>query len=153
MAFFLALFGLGIALFQTLILVGLYGFNLKPRWIIYAITPSTMVIASFFDEEAGLVVLFVHFTSVFILAIFGMLIKSLSGDGEKNQSKNVENENSFQQKPSSLFQFTPMLGIAYQLYIIVVIVMHIFIKKLDSINTEQLMNEFFNQMFFPISKK
>jgi hypothetical protein len=150
MAFFLAIFGLGIALFQTLILSGLYGLNLKPKWIIFVSTPLTIIIPSFFDEEAGLFILFVHFSSVFILAIVGMVIKAFSGDEEKTQSKKVKTENSIEQKSSSLFQISPMFGIVYQLYVIVVIVLHIFIKKSDNINTELLMNEFFNQMFFQV---
>lgn len=150
MGFFLVVFGLGIALFQTLILSGLYGLNLKPKWIIFVLTPLTIVIPSFFDEEVGLFILFVHFTSVFILGILGIVIKSFSGDDEKKQSKKAETQSSIQHQSSSLFQFSPMLGVVYQLYVIVVIVMHIFIKKSDNINTELLMNEFFNQMFFQI---
>ena len=150
MTFFLALFGLGIALFQTLILIGLYGFNLKPRWIVFIITPLTIVIASSIEEEAGFIALFVHFTSVFILAILGMVIKSFSDNEEENESKPAKAGNSIHQSQPNLFRFNPMLGIVYQVYVIVIIVLHIFVKSSESINTELLMEDFFNQMYFQI---
>lgn len=65
MAFFLALFGLGIALFQSLILIGLYNFNIKPKWIVFVITPVSIFIPAIIDEDFGSVALLIHFVSVF----------------------------------------------------------------------------------------
>lgn len=148
MIFFLALFGLGIALFQTLILIGLYNFNLKPKWIVFLITPLSIIIANFIDEEAALMTVFVHFTSVFLLAIIGMVIKSAHIEGGGKPKK--KSETAIQPNTTLPFLFNPLLGVTYQIYIITVIVLHIFIPKSDNLNTENLMDSFFNQMYFQI---
>lgn len=150
MIFFLALFGLGIALFQSLILLGLYNFNIKPKWIIFVITPLTIIIAGLIDEQAAFATVFVHFTSVFILAIIGMVIKSAQADSEPKPKKNTAKATAIQPNTPAQFMFNPLLGITYQLYVIVVIFLHIFIPKSDNLNTENLMNTFFEQMYFQI---
>jgi len=149
MVFFLALFGLGIALFQSLILLGLYNFNIKPRWIIFVITPLTIIIANLIDEQAAVATVFVHFTSVFILAIIGMVIKSVQGS-EPQTKKNTAKTTAIQPNTPAQFMFNPLLGITYQLYVIAIIFLHIFIPKSDTLNTENLMNSFFEQMYFQV---
>lgn len=148
MTFFLALFGLGIALFQTLILLGLYNFNIKPRWIVFLITPLTIVIANLIDDQVAIVTVFVHFTSVFILAIVGMVIKSNQTDDEYKPKKSNANQSEVQ-APSQLF-FNPLLGVAYQIYVITIIFLHIFVPKSDTLDTEILMTAFFEQIYFQV---
>lgn len=148
MIFFLALFGLGIALFQSLILFGLYNSNIKPRWILFAATPLTIIIANLIDEQVALVTVFVHFTSVFIFAIIGMVIKSNEATIVKNPKKNAANSTVIQ--PSAPIFYSPLLGIAYQIYVITIIFLHIFIPKSDTLNTENLMDSFFEQMYFQV---
>lgn len=151
MLIFLALFGLGIALFQTLILLGLYNLNLRPRWIVFAITPLTIIISGLIDDEIAMFTLFAHFTSVFLLAIIGMVIKSVQGSSGDNERplKGKKTPTAIQYNPQQ-FKFNPLLGIIYQLYIIIIIFLHIFIPKSDIINTELLMNDFFNQIYFQV---
>ena len=150
MIFFLALFGLGIALFQSLILIGLYNFNIKPKWIVFLITPLTIIIANLIDEQVALVTVFIHFTSVFILAIIGMVIKSAQDDDEPKPKKATAKEIAIQPNTPAQFMFNPLLGVTYQLYVIIIIFLHIFIPKSDNLNTENLMNSFFEQMYFQV---
>lgn len=148
MPIFLALFGLGIALFQTFILIGLYNFNLKPKWIVFLITPLTILLAGFIEEDAALYAVFAHFTSVFIFGIIGMVVKSYESDDEIKPNKKAKTVNSIQ--APNQFWFNPMFGIIYQIYIITIIFLHIFIPKSDNLNTEIMMDQFFNQMYFQV---
>lgn len=150
MIFFLAIFGLGIALFQSLILIGLYNFNIKPKWIVFLITPLTIIIANLIGEQVALVTVFIHFTSVFILAIIGMVIKSAQADDEPKPKKTTAKEIAIQPNTPAQFMFNPLLGVTYQLYVIIIIFLHIFIPKSDTLNTENLMNSFFEQMYFQV---
>lgn len=148
MAFFLALFGLGIALFQTLILSGLYGFNLKPKWIVFVITPVSIFIPAIIDEDFGSVALLIHFVSVFVLGILGLLIKTLQQTPDVKPENNVLK--SMDSGTPTSFLFNPLFSIMYQLYIIVVIGLHIFVPSSDSLNSGLLMNEFYDQFYFQI---
>lgn len=150
MPIFLALFGLGIALFQTFILIGLYNVSLKPKWIVFLVTPLTILIAGFIDEQVALFTVFAHFTSVFILGIIGFVIKMNQGDDEIKPKKKSKTVDAIQPTTPTQFWFNPMFGIIYQLYIIIIIFLHIFIPKSENINTELLMENFFNQMYFQI---
>lgn len=150
MPVFLTLFGLGIALFQTFILTGLYNFNLKPKWIVFLVTPLSIFISSCIDENAGLVALFVHFVSVFVLGIIGMIVQSFHGN-EEVKTNETKTEIPFQANNSTHYNlFNPFFGIFYQIYVLVIIFLHIFIPKSSGINTEKIMEDFFNQFYFQI---
>lgn len=84
MLFFLIIFVQPIALFHTLIVIGVLKFNL-PNWLFFAID-SLLVFSSFFiDNRLPLLIIFILFLSVFLLMIFGIIFKSAT---KKNKSIN-----------------------------------------------------------------
>ncbi|WP_223606416.1 E3 ubiquitin ligase family protein [Chryseobacterium sp. OSA05B] len=87
---FLLLFCLGIALFHTFILSGIFNVNLKPGWIMFVIDPAILGIAFlFFRKESGIVFIAL-FLSVFAMAIIGMIKNGIEStvDSFKEQRKN-----------------------------------------------------------------
>lgn len=70
---FLVLFSLGIALFHTLILSGIFNVNLKPSWLIFIIDPVILLLAYlFFQKQSGIIFIGL-FASVFLMAIIGFI--------------------------------------------------------------------------------
>jgi len=76
---FLMLFGLGIALFHTLILTELYKVKLKPVWLLFIVDP--LIIASgffLFPKQAGFIFIGL-FVSVFVLGIIAFIKHGIQG--------------------------------------------------------------------------
>ncbi|AYN05643.1 hypothetical protein [Flavobacterium sp. 140616W15] len=90
MVIFLMFFSLGIALFQTIMLSGLY--NLKfPTWLFFVLCPSFIGLSFLVDSKYTLMVFFFLFASVFILGIIGMFysgIRSSKTDKEEREKFN-----------------------------------------------------------------
>lgn len=150
MPFALTFFGLFIAVFQTLILVGIYKVKLKPKWLLFAITPITIFLSSFFGEKIGFFIVLIHFASIFIMVIFGMILVSFSNNNTLFPNRIKENTPIIEQSFPTLPLFHPAFGVIYHVYIILVIVLHIFIPNSNNLNTEIVMNDFFSQFYFQI---
>jgi hypothetical protein len=87
---FLVLFSLGIALFHTLILSGIFNVNLKPSWLMFIIDPAILILAYlFFQKESGIIFIGL-FVSVFIMAIIGFIKNGIESTIEsfREQRKN-----------------------------------------------------------------
>lgn len=87
---FLLLFSLGIALFHTLILSGIFNVNLKPGWIMFIVDPAILGVAFlFFQKESGIIFIAL-FLSVFVMAIIGFIKNGIEStiDSFKEQQKN-----------------------------------------------------------------
>ncbi|MCW3168590.1 hypothetical protein OMO38_08620 [Chryseobacterium sp. 09-1422] len=79
---FLMVFSLGIALFHTVILSGLFELKLRPSWILFLIDPLIVAAGYFFvPQQSGLVFIGL-FVSVFVLAIIAMITKGIQGVAE-----------------------------------------------------------------------
>ena len=70
---FLILFSFAIALFHTVIVTGLFGLDLKPRWILYIIDPLLLVLAFFLVPQYSGIVFIALFLSVFLLGIIAFM--------------------------------------------------------------------------------
>ncbi|KFF10268.1 hypothetical protein IW15_21115 [Chryseobacterium soli] len=69
----LFLFSLGIALFHTFILSGIFNIRLKPSWVMFVIDPAILGIAFlFFQKESGFIFMGL-FLSVFVMGIIGII--------------------------------------------------------------------------------
>lgn len=88
---FLMLFSLGVAIFHTVIFIGLFKVNLKPKWLFFALNPLLIGLCSLVEIKMGVVAFLVITASVFICAIFGMvyaaIISSISAAREDNAQR------------------------------------------------------------------
>ncbi|WP_326980920.1 hypothetical protein VUJ46_11415 [Chryseobacterium sp. MYb264] len=76
---FLMLFGLGIALFHTLILTELFKLKLKPGWILFIIDPLIIALGFFlFPKQSGFIFIGL-FASVFVLGIIAFIRHGIQG--------------------------------------------------------------------------
>lgn len=74
---FLMLFSLGIALFHTVILSGLFELKIKPTWIMFIIDPLIIALGYyFFPQQSGFIFIGL-FLSVFLLAIIAMITQGI----------------------------------------------------------------------------
>ncbi|MDH6250967.1 hypothetical protein M2347_000694 [Chryseobacterium sp. H1D6B] len=87
---FMLLFTLGIALFHTLILSGIFNVKIKPSWLLFIIDPAILGAAFlFFRKESGIIFIAL-FLSVFVMAIIGFIKNGIESSIEsfKEQRKN-----------------------------------------------------------------
>lgn len=144
-----ALFGLGIAFFQTVILITLWGVNLKPKWILFLITPMIVSLGFLvFDEDTGMIIFFSTFCSVFVLGISGMIYRSIMGD-EKPRTKKSKKSNLISDPYPKPLYLNPIWGIFYEVYVITIIVLHIFVPE-QSFGTKFSFDQLINDLFFQI---
>lgn len=89
---FLLLFSLGIALFHTVILSGIFTIKLKPKWIMFVIDPAILGIAfAFFRKESGMIFIGL-FLSVFVLGIIGMITNGIQSSIESFREQRKKNK-------------------------------------------------------------
>lgn len=75
---FILIFGLGIALFHTVILSGLFNLKLKPYWLMFVIDPLIIVLSFFLIPKWNGLIFIILFGSVFVLGILGMLLNGVN---------------------------------------------------------------------------
>lgn len=75
-----------VAIFHTVIVIGLYEINLKPKWLFFALNPLLILFASLYESRLGAVVAIILFLSVFVLGIVGMIV-SIVRDGYQNSKE------------------------------------------------------------------
>ena len=149
MVLFFALFGLGIAFFQTVILIVLWGVNLKPKWILFAITPMIVSLGFLvFGEDTGLIIFFSTFCSVFVLGISGMIYRSIMGEKTDKPKKSKSTSIISDPFPKPLY-LNPIWGIFYEVYVITIIVLHIFVPE-QYFGTKFSFDQLINDLFFQI---
>lgn len=98
---FLMLFSFGIALFQTIILSGLY--NLKfPTWLFFVLCPSLLGLSFLIDSKYTLIIFFFLFASVFVLGIVGMFYSGIKNSKiEKIEREKFNRLHNIQKTPLS----------------------------------------------------
>jgi hypothetical protein len=98
---FLMFFSLGIALFQTLILSGL--FNLKfPTWLFFVLCPSLIGLSFLVDSKYSFIVFLILFACVFLLGIIGMFYSGIkSSKIEKEEREKFNRKHNIQKTPWS----------------------------------------------------
>ncbi len=96
---FLMIFGLGIALFQTVIFSAL--FNLKfPNWLFFVLCPLLIGVSFFIDSHYPFAVVLLLFGSVFFFAIIGMIYSGIrSSKQEKQERENFNRKHNIQKTP------------------------------------------------------
>lgn len=89
---FLLLFSLGIALFHTFILSGIFNLKLRPGWIMFIIDPVILGAAFlFFRKESGIIFIGL-FLSVFVLGIIGMIKNGVQSGIESFREQRKKNK-------------------------------------------------------------
>lgn len=96
---FLMIFGLGIALFQTVIFSGL--FNLKfPNWFFFVFCPLLIGVSYWIDSHYPFAVVLFLFVSVFLFAIIGMIYSGIrSSKEEKEEREKFNRKHNIQKTP------------------------------------------------------
>ncbi|MFC6268967.1 hypothetical protein [Frigoriflavimonas asaccharolytica] len=89
MLFFLMFFSMGVAIFHTLILDGIYRIKFKPNWLFFVLNPALIGFAGLFDTRFGAVVFAFLFLSVFVLGIFGMFYAAVRSTIFDNRAKDA----------------------------------------------------------------
>ena len=104
---FLMLFGLGVALFYTIIFSGL--FNLKfPGWLFFVLCPSLIGISFLIDARFPLAVMLLLFLSVFVFAFIGMIYSGIkSSKEERIETEKFNKKHNIQKTPL----FKKLLGV------------------------------------------
>lgn len=128
MLLFTLIFGLGIALAQTVVVTSLWKVNLRPKWLLFLLTPLILWLGVLFlDDDGAMVVLLVCFMSIFLLFISGV-IYSITLDGVKSSKKNKTEPDVLGKNPQTVY-LNPAFGILYQIYILVILFIHIFVPN------------------------
>ncbi|MEG0984187.1 hypothetical protein, partial [Algoriella sp.] len=131
------LFGLLIGVFQTFILKDIWRVNIRPKWLIIVLTPLIIIITDyFFDDQITAFVFFGSMASIFLLAISGLIFQS--GDESDSETSYYRNRKSYDEVVRDIKQpvyLNPIWGIVYQIYVVVMIVMYIFVPK-ETYNSE-----------------
>lgn len=73
---FMMLFSLGLALFYTLIVSGLFNIKYKPSWLFFALLPSLILLTAVIYRPAVLLVFLIMTGMIFVLAFIGMITAS-----------------------------------------------------------------------------
>jgi len=72
--FMLMLMSVFVAIFHTVILLGLFQINFKPKWLFFVLNPLSIGLCSLYDKKWAAVLAVFLFLSVFLLGIIGMFI-------------------------------------------------------------------------------
>lgn len=148
MVVFLMLFSLGIALFQTIILSGLY--NLKfPSWLFFVLCPLCIGLSFLFVSKFTLMVFFFLFASVFILGIIGMFYSGIrSSKTEKAEREKFNRKHNIQKTPLK----EKLLGLLMMIGVIGIFFWLLYIEKLHFLFFIIPGLIFIKMIFFPSNK-
>ena len=131
MTFIFLIFGLAIAGFQTLIFKEIWQINLRPKWILFLIIPLLITITDYFcDDQITAFVFFGAIASIFFIAVTGIIFQNSTNFEEESSSfKREKSYSEIVQDYNQPFYLNPAWGIAYQLYIIAMIGIYIFVPN------------------------
>ena len=147
MTFIFLIFGLAIGGFQTLILRQLWQLSNLPKWIMFVFTPTLILLADLLgDDQMTAFTLFGSFASIFILVIISIIFQTDHYDnGYRNRKSYSEIVKDYKQP----FYLNPAWGIIYQLYVITMIILYIFVPK-KSYNVEINYNNIENDLILQL---
>lgn len=77
-----------VALFHTVIFMGLYNINLKPKWLFFVLNPLSIWLCSLYDSRLGALFAIILFLSVFVLGIIGMIVSAIRSGYESSKEEN-----------------------------------------------------------------
>jgi hypothetical protein len=131
---------MGVAIFHTVIIEGLYNSNIKPKWLFFALNPILITLAGLLDVKLGALVFILLFLSVFVLGILGMILSSIM-DGYKSAQKEDQYRIKMGKKPlpwwmkilgslSTLFFFGFMLSLGPGYFIIIIFIILPFLSSI-----------------------
>ena len=131
MTFIFLIFGLAIAGFQTLIFKEIWQINLRPKWILFLIIPLLITITDYFcDDQITAFVFFGAIASIFFIAVTGIIFhNSTNFDEESNSFKHKKSYSEIVQDYNQPFYLNPAWGIVYQLYVVAMIGIYIFVPN------------------------
>ena len=131
MTFIFLIFGLAIAGFQTLIFKEIWQINLRPKWILFLIIPLLITITDYFcDDQITAFVFFGAIASIFFIAVTGIIFhNSTNFDEESNSFRDKKSYSEIVQDYNQPFYLNPVWGIVYQLYVVVMIGIYIFVPN------------------------
>ena len=142
------LFGLVIGVFQTFILRDIVGIKKLPKWLMVILSPSLIILCDFlFDDQITAFALFGSMASIFIFAIVGLIFQN--NNESSNSSYNRKSYNEVVKDFKQPVYLNPLWGIVYQLYVIVMIGVYIFVPK-ETYNSEVNYNMIENDLLLQI---
>lgn len=138
--FFMMFMSMGVAIFHTVIIGGLFNINIKPKWLFFIVNPALIAISGLVDVKLGVLVFIILFLSVFVLGILGMIISSIS-DGYKRVKREDKERVKIGKKPlpwwikilgslSTLFFFGFMLSLGPAYFIIIIFIILPFLTSI-----------------------
>jgi len=78
-----------VAIFHTVITMGLYEINLKPKWLFFVLNPLLIWLASLYDSRLGALVAIILFLSVFVLGIIGMIVSAVRSGYQSSKEEDA----------------------------------------------------------------
>lgn len=136
-----------VAIFHTVIIIGLYEINLKPKWLFFVLNPLLIYICSLYDSRLAALVAIALFLSVFVLGIIGMIVSVVRSGYQDSKEENERRLRSG--KPalplwkkilitlSGLLFFGLVLSLGVPYFIIIVFIILPFLSSLKSNNQKR----------------
>ena len=78
-----------VAIFHTLILIGLYEINLKPKWLFFVLNPLSIGLCSLYDNRLAALIAVGLFLSVFVLGIVGMIVSMIRSGYQDSKEEDL----------------------------------------------------------------
>lgn len=78
-----------VAIFHTVILMGLYEINLRPKWLFFVLNPLLIWLCSLYDSRLGALVAIFLFLSVFVLGIIGMIVSAIRSGVQSSKEEDA----------------------------------------------------------------
>lgn len=78
-----------VAIFHTVILMGLYEVNLKPKWLFFVLNPSLIGLSSLYDNRLAVLIGIILFLSVFVIGILGAIFSAVKSGIQNSKEENA----------------------------------------------------------------
>ncbi len=78
-----------VAIFHTVITIGLYEINLKPKWLFFVLNPLLIGLCSLYENKLAALVAIILFLSVFVLGIIGMIVSMIKSGYQSSKEEDV----------------------------------------------------------------
>jgi len=78
-----------VAIFHTVILMGLYEVNLKPKWLFFVLNPSLIGLSSLYDIRLAVLIGIILFLSVFVIGILGAIFSAVKSGIQNSKEENA----------------------------------------------------------------
>jgi len=136
-----------VAIFHTVIIMGLYGIDLKPKWLFFVLNPLLIWLASLYDSRLGALVAIILFLSVFVLGIIGMMVSAIRSGYQSSKDEDARRRRMGKTPlpvwkkilftSSGLLFFGLVLSLGVPYFIIIVFIILPFLTSLKSNNKKR----------------